>query len=288
MKDFTSSDADLSPGGRRRETTRLLAEIAQADGDERETLIDQVVVMNNEVVRAVAQRYARRGVGVADLEKLAYRGLADAARTFDGTGGAEFLTHAMPAIHGDIKRWLRGFEASTPPMRRRGEPITAAMSPHAPSHTSPVAAIARVLDVNESHVLEAVMLTESSTSKAAAPAGNPPADLSLGGSDDHLVPLEVQLTAEKPMEWLTPLEQRIIRLHLSERMTDAEVGAKVGVAEVRVAAILEKILSRLARVRADDIRQRTPSRQHASRAESGAATVPTEETGRSADKFDQV
>ncbi|MBO0842223.1 MAG: sigma-70 family RNA polymerase sigma factor, partial [Nocardioides sp.] len=92
---------------RRRRTSRLLEKAAHAGPEERERLVEDVILTNAEVARSIARRYARRGIPLEDLEQVGYLALCRAAQRFDGERADDFLTYAVPTIRGEIKRWFR-------------------------------------------------------------------------------------------------------------------------------------------------------------------------------------
>lgn len=270
---LTSLDTDIPRDVRRRETTRLFEEIAQAGVQERESLIEQVILVNTGLARTIARRYAGRGVAQDDLEQVAYAGLVSAARKFDGTKAEDFLTYAVPTIRGEIKRWFRDRGWVVRPPRRLQE-LQSAVTQHLESDTqsqSPSAStIARALGVDEQEVAEALTLpgcfTPTSLDRPATTSeGSAPLGELLGSYDDRLATLEVRLALEKAMECLTPRERLIIRLRFTEDMTQAEIGATIGITQMQVSRILKKVLTRLRQVLAEDQRAQAPAARQPSR-----------------------
>ena len=74
---------ELDRLSRREATEALLARMADADGEERRVLEDQLVEVNLQIALDVARRYRSRGVAVEDLEQVASLGLVKAARGKD-------------------------------------------------------------------------------------------------------------------------------------------------------------------------------------------------------------
>src|SRR5664279_2910548 len=100
-------------------TARLLRQIAEtADPLEQERLREEVVVLNMAVARAIAHRYARRGIAVDDLVQVAYIGLVKAVNGFDPVHERDFLSYAVPTVTGEVKRYFRDFGWTVRPPRR--------------------------------------------------------------------------------------------------------------------------------------------------------------------------
>jgi hypothetical protein len=75
--------------------------------DERECLLEAVVVLNMGVARAVARRFRNKGVPHEDLEQVAFLALTRAARNFDQSLRHDFLSYAVPTIRGELKKHFR-------------------------------------------------------------------------------------------------------------------------------------------------------------------------------------
>lgn len=80
----------------RRTRDLLLRAEACPTRDEREALLDEVVLLNLRVARAVAACYRDRGVALEDLEQVAVEGLVKAVRRFDGAARRDLLSFAVP------------------------------------------------------------------------------------------------------------------------------------------------------------------------------------------------
>ncbi|MBF4161835.1 sigma-70 family RNA polymerase sigma factor [Nocardioides acrostichi] len=99
--------SSIGVASRRLEIARLMLRARATSGVERTRLENEVVRLSMPVGRQVAGRYARRGVGLDDLEQVAYLGLVKAVRTFDPVRGEDFLSYAVPTLRGELKRHFR-------------------------------------------------------------------------------------------------------------------------------------------------------------------------------------
>lgn len=81
-----------------------------AQGEDRELSMratEELVILNQGLVRSVAIRFRERGVELEDLIQIGTMGLIKAIRSFDLERGTLFSTYAVPMIFGEIRRTLR-------------------------------------------------------------------------------------------------------------------------------------------------------------------------------------
>ena len=242
---------DLPRDVRRQQTTRLFAEAAHTTGGERARLIEEVILTNTSVARTIAQRYAGRGIPLADLEQVAYVALVRAAHKFDGDKAEDFLVFAVPTIRGEIKRWFRDHGWTVRPPRRLQELQAAVLRAKEEADGDATAAdIAAKLGVPEKDVTEALSVRGCfAPSSIDAPVeasgeGVSLADL-LPGEDGGLGACEDRLVLEQALATLTPRERLIVHLRFVEDRTQAEIGQVIGVTQMQVSRILSKVLRTL-------------------------------------------
>lgn len=68
---------------------------------------EELVVLNNGLVRTIALRFRDRGIEQEDLIQIGTMGLIKAIRSFDLERGTAFSTYAVPMIFGEIRKTLR-------------------------------------------------------------------------------------------------------------------------------------------------------------------------------------
>lgn len=85
------------------ETNRLIREAKQGNKGAKETLL----IENNNLIKSIVRRYLNKGVEYDDLYQLASMGLLKAINGFDESFGVRFSTYAVPMIAGEIKRFMR-------------------------------------------------------------------------------------------------------------------------------------------------------------------------------------
>lgn len=245
---------------RRAETARLLSAAAVETGEARDSLIDQVVVINAGVARTIARGYAGRGVPVEDLEQVACLALVRAAQRFDATKADDFLSYAVPTIRGEIKRWFRDNGWGVRPPRRLQELQAAANKIRnesaARGAVASPAAIAKALGVDEREVGEALSLHGCFTPASLDAPVQAEQDLSFGdllpAYDDDLAAIEVRLMLEQALATLTKRERLIVRLRFNEEMTQKDIAELIGVNQMQVSRILARVMVRLRELLSDD------------------------------------
>jgi RNA polymerase sigma-B factor len=237
---------DLPRETRRRETTRLLEEAAAATGDARTALIDEVIIINTSVARAIAARYANRGISLEDLEQVAYLALVRAAHKYDGRLAEDFLVYAVPTIRGEVKRYFRDHGWTVRPPRRVQELQAEVMR----SESSDPAELARTLGVSEAEVTEAQQLKGCfSPLSLDAPVNTDSDAASLGdllaGEDPEHSASEARLMLAPALRSLTERERLIVRLRFVEDLTQEEIGERIGVTQMQVSRLLKKVMVKL-------------------------------------------
>ena len=85
------------------ETNALIRSAKAGDGAAKEKLL----LENNNLIKSIVRRYLNKGVEYDDLYQLAGMVLLKAINGFDESFGVRFSTYAVPMIAGEIKRFMR-------------------------------------------------------------------------------------------------------------------------------------------------------------------------------------
>ena len=112
------SRTEARPDDRKQRTADLIARAAVSEGEERRLLLDQVIVLNIPVAKALASRYRNRGQPLEELEQVASLALTKAVRAYDPDRGDDLLVFAVPSILGELKRYFRDATWMVRPPRR--------------------------------------------------------------------------------------------------------------------------------------------------------------------------
>ncbi|HEV7808806.1 MAG TPA: SigB/SigF/SigG family RNA polymerase sigma factor [Solirubrobacteraceae bacterium] len=237
---------------RARHDRSLFARLA-ADGDPyaREALVERYLPL----ARSLALRYQRSSEPLDDLMQVASLGLVKAIDGFDPDRPVAFSSYAVPTILGEIKRhfrdrtWAVRVPRGLQEMSARVERAVSQLSEN--MHRQPsVAEIALHLGAEEEEVLEALQ------------AGNAYRSISFEtprGVDDDVATLADAVGVDEPgferaehratlatlLAAIGPREQEVLRLRFEQDMTQAEIGARVGVSQMQVSRIIRQAITRL-------------------------------------------
>lgn len=235
---------------RSRRTADLLGRAQEATGSERDALLSEVVLLNQRVADAVANRYRRRGIPLEDLQQVAYEGLVKAVHRFDPTVRDDLLTYAVPTIRGEIQRHFRDQGWMVRPPRRVQElqrDLTMATDRlEQELGREPTAEeVEAELGITPEEHREALQgLGCFQPTSLDQPVGND-AGTSLG----EVLPQEPDEGAAEARAVLAPVmrglserDKRVLYLRFYEDQTQREIGDELGVSQVQVSRVLTRIL----------------------------------------------
>ncbi|MFF8372974.1 RNA polymerase sigma factor SigF [Streptomyces lydicus] len=219
----------------------------------RNTLIE----MNMSMVRYVARRYRNRGDDMEDIVQVGTIGLIKAIDRFDLTREVEFSTFAIPYILGEMKRFFRdtGWAVHVPRRLQelRSDLAKAKELLHNKLDRDPtVRELAAHLNLSEDEVIEGIVAANGYTAGSLdTPTDSAPAEQSrtvadlIGEEDPAMEKVENLQTLAPLMEKLDPREHRLIELRFGQELTQAEIGAELGVSQMHVSRLLSRTLSKL-------------------------------------------
>ena len=245
----------LSRAERSEQTAQLLQEAhACADPDRATDLRERVVVINRGVAEAVASRYRNRGVPLDDLHQVAFEGLTKAVMRFDPTLRNDLLTYAVPTIRGELQRYFRDQGWTVRPPRRIQETqwqVNQAIDrlSHTLGREPEPAEVAAEIGLPLDDYREAVAafgcfqpasLDQPAGGEASAAIGDliPDDDRESGAS-------EARVTLAPVVRRLPERDRRILYLRFFEDRTQEEIGHDLGVTQMQVSRLLNRILGSL-------------------------------------------
>jgi len=246
------SDHRRGAGARRADIDRrLFARRDQGDPSAREELIERFMPL----ARSIALRYEQRGEPMDDLLQVASMALVHAVDRFDPHLGNAFSSYAVPTIAGEIKRYFRDRAWAVRPPRDVQEltlRVDAAVERlgielnRAPT----VAEISESVGERDELVLEAMQARGAYKALSfEGPTGGSedPGALQdmLGSEDDGYAGAEARAVVDRLMRCLTPRERIVVRLRFEDDLTQAEIGALLGVSQMQISRILRKAIERL-------------------------------------------
>ncbi|QMU70524.1 RNA polymerase sigma factor SigF [Streptacidiphilus sp. P02-A3a] len=219
----------------------------------RNTLIE----LNLALVRFAAGRFRTRSEPMEDIVQVGTIGLIKAIDRFDPDRDIEFPTFALPTITGEIKRFFRDTSWAVHVPRRLQElrlHLAKATDELAQSldRAPTTAELAAHLRLDEAEIREGLVAANGYT-VGTIDAGTGTEDSSEGsaiverlGSLDPGLEDVVNLESLKPlMDGLDDRERRIISLRFGAELTQAQIGAELGISQMHVSRLLSRALGRL-------------------------------------------
>ncbi|MFF5568907.1 RNA polymerase sigma factor SigF [Streptomyces sp. NPDC012623] len=218
----------------------------------RNTLIE----LNLALVRYAATRFRHRADQMDDIVQVGTIGLIKAIDRFELSREVEFATFAVPYVVGEIKRFFRDTSWAVHVPRRLQElrldlakatdELTQRLD-RAPT----TAQLAHHLGLDEEEVIEGIVASNGYTAGSIdIPADDtsdspPPLADRLGAPDAALETVE-DVQALKPLlALLSDRERLILRMRFGDEMTQAEIGAELGISQMQVSRLLSRVTGRL-------------------------------------------
>ena len=215
------------------------------DKQAKETLVNE----NVSLVKCIVKRYLGKGVDYDDLFQIACMGFLKAISGFDERFGVKFSTYAVPMIAGEIKRFMRddGSVKVSRAMKQTAKEMHNFIEEYTQKNGKqpPMSALSEKFGLDESEIVFVM--------------GSSKMPISLYGGGDYKDGKERELIETLPSpdnqdDWLDKMllrgaidglpsrERKIIVLRYFRDMTQSEVAKKIGVSQVQVSRIENKII----------------------------------------------
>ena len=211
----------------------------------KETLIEH----NVSLVKCIVKRYLGKGVDYDDLFQIACMGFLKAIMGFDEKFGVKFSTYAVPMIAGEIKRFMRddGSVKVSRAMKQMAKDINVFIEEYVlkTAKQPSIAEIAKKFGLDEA---ETVFVMGSSKMPLSLYGGAEYKD----GKEKELI--ETLASKDDQEEWLDKMllrgaiealperDRKIIILRYFRDMTQSEVAKRIGVSQVQVSRIENRII----------------------------------------------
>lgn len=259
------SGADVARGGssaarrvqraERSPADRELFALAHDQGDQRAR--EQLVQRYLPLARQLARRYQRADEPLDDLVQVASLGLLKAIDRFDSDRQVVFSSYAVPTILGELKRhfrdrtWSVRVPRDLQEMALRVDRTVTSLS--LDLHRSPsVGEIAAAVGGSEEQVLEALEAAGAyRASSLDAPRGGQDDDAgesvadAYGTEEEGFDRAEKRATLEPLLNHVSARERTVLQLRFGEDLTQAEIGARIGVSQMQVSRLIRQALGRL-------------------------------------------
>lgn len=229
------------------EATNAYIDAAKAgDGAAKEALLKD----NQNLIKSIVRRYLGKGVEYDDLYQLAGLGFLKAINGFDKSYGVRFSTYAVPMIAGEIKRFMRddGSIKVSRSLKAAAKQINAYVEEFAAEHgvQPTVKDISAKFGIPPSEVVFTMGSSRMPLSLfAQADYKDEKSQLLLDklSSDDNQDEMIETLELRSAINELPEREKKVIMLRYFRDMTQSEVASMLGVSQVQVSRIENKIMS---------------------------------------------
>jgi RNA polymerase sigma-B factor len=227
--------------------------LRRGDARAREQLVERFLPL----ARQLARRYQRGDEPLDDLVQVASLGLLKAIDRFEMEREVVFSSYAVPTILGELKRHFRDRTWSVRVPRdlqelalRLDRTVTTLSLDlgRAPS----IDEIAEATGATDEQVLDAFEAAgayrATSLDAPRGPSDESPGETladSYGSQEEGFDLVEHRATLEPLLESITPRERMVLRLRFAEDLTQAEIGARIGVSQMQVSRIIRQALARL-------------------------------------------
>jgi RNA polymerase sigma-B factor len=209
------------------------------------------------LARQLAARYQRPEEPFDDVFQVACFGLVKAVDRFDVERGVAFSSYAVPTITGEIKRhfrdrtWAVRVPRDLQELALRVDRVVADLTRQQGRQPS-VEQVADAVDATPDDVLEAMQASgayraTSLDSPRGAGEEEPGETIgdAIGQADDEFGRAETRALLDALLRGLTPREREVIRLRFEHDLTQAEIGAHIGVSQMQVSRVLRQAIARL-------------------------------------------
>ena len=226
-------------------TNELIRKAKNGDAAAKETLI----VENNNLIKSIVRRYLNKGVEYDDLYQLASMGLLKAINGFDESFNVRFSTYAVPMIAGEIKRFMRddGSIKVSRAIKSTAKQINAFIEKYSSEYGKQpsIKTIADEFNMPESEVVFTMGSTRMPVSIYAQ------GDYKDEKGQELLEKLPVEdnqediidsLQLKTAIEELPERDKKVIILRYFRDMTQSEVASMLGVSQVQVSRIENRIM----------------------------------------------
>ena len=232
----------------------LVRRAAAVTVEEVQALNSELVEVNRAVAVALARRYRGRGVAYDDLCQTAFEGLTKAVMRFDADRADDLLSFAVPTIRGELLRHFRDHAWTVRPPRRvqelQHEVSSVSEELRGRLGREPTCSdIAEHLGADEEAIREAMRAGDcfqplSLAQPISRSSGLTIADI-LCDDDEWNDMSDAKVSLAPAVRKLSERDRRILYLRFFEDLTQAEIGAELGVSQMQVSRLLVRVLGQL-------------------------------------------
>lgn len=258
---------DALPGPERHgahdpERTRRLISLSRGGTAAADPAREELVRSHRRLVEHCARRFADRGEPLEDLVQVGMIGLLKALDRYDPGRRTAFTSYAVPTILGELRRHLRD-HGPLPHLPRgaqllRQRVLEARAELGGPGRTPGVAEIAEHLGISAAEVADGLAAAGAHRRVPLDPESHPLADR-LGREDPGLGLVELRFGLTTVLARLPERERRIVVLHFTAGLSQAQIAEEIGVSQMQVSRLLRRSLERLRTLWEDDPGEHPPT-----------------------------
>ena len=237
------------------EETMALISKAQ-EGDESATTI--LLTENAPLLKSIIKRFLGKHIEYDDLYQIASIGLLKSIKNFSYEHNVRFSTYAVPMILGEIKRYMRddGYLKVSRSLKSLSSKITRYVDEQIKENgeNPTVEDIAKHFELEPTDVIfamDATKLPVSLYEKANDSDGKQTELIEHLPTDDDKKMLD-KVILKDMLGKLQPREQKIVILRYFRDMTQGEIARKLGVSQVQISRLENRILKKLKELYADE------------------------------------
>ncbi|MET9908399.1 SigB/SigF/SigG family RNA polymerase sigma factor [Streptomyces sp. NPDC006476] len=250
---------NVTPRDARELTRHFLARLAELEEGTQEYQYarNTLIEMNISLVRYAAARFRSRGPAeMEDIVQVGVIGLIKAIDRFEVSREVEFTSFSIPYIVGEIKRFFRDTSWAVHVPRRLQEArvqlahATEELSSRL-GRTPTVAELSQLMSLSEEEVIEARVASNGYNSSSLDAAVSTSED-GEGVLADFIGTEDAALELVEDFHSLAPLiaelderERLILHMRFVEECTQAEIGKRLGISQMHVSRLLNRLLARL-------------------------------------------
>jgi RNA polymerase sigma-B factor len=239
------------------DTTRQFRRMAELpECPERELLCQEVIHAWMPMAGRLARTFRDRGESLEDLEQVAALGLVKAVHRFDPQRGSAFESYAVPTIVGEVKRHFRDHlwgvhvPRRTQELRNRVRAASRELDCRLDDRVPSVAELAECSGLSQEEVcmgLEALDSYSPLSLDAELPGAGEGYTLgdTLGLPDPGYDQVVYREAVKPRLRDLSEREQKILYLRFFEEMTQSKIAEQLGISQMHVSRLLNRICARL-------------------------------------------
>ncbi|MBR3875093.1 MAG: sigma-70 family RNA polymerase sigma factor [Clostridia bacterium] len=217
-------------------------------------LRDQLLEQYLPLSRAVARKFAGRGVEMEDLEQVAAMALLKALERFEPDRGYRFVTYAVPTITGDLRNYLRdkgGLMRMPRDSRQRLYQLSREQEAFEREHLRAPNAeeLAARMHITPEELLTLLTLRSHSgyvsLDTPVGEEGDTVLQDMIGSSEDGYERMERSEWMQWILSKVNDTERELLLLRYRDGLGQRDTAKRMGVSQMQISRLERRVLSRL-------------------------------------------